>query len=32
MGDRSSSKSSQLHAVKHRFLAMGSPEEVKDEP
>jgi len=31
MGDRKSSKSPQLHAVKHTRLAMGSPEEVKDE-
>ena len=31
MGDRRSSKSPQLHAVKHTRLAMGSPEEVKDE-
>ena len=31
MGDRNSSKSPQLHAVKHTRLAMGSPEEVKDE-
>ena len=31
MGDRTSSKSPQLHAVKHTRLAMGSPEEVKDE-
>ena len=31
MGDRTSSKSPQLHAIKHTRLAMGSPEEVKDE-
>ena len=31
MGDRSSSKSPQLHVIKHTRLAMGSPEEVKDE-
>ena len=31
MGDRKSSKNPQLHAVKHTRLAMGSPEEVKDE-
>ena len=31
MGDRSSSKNPQLHIVKHTRLAMGSPEEVKDE-
>ena len=31
MGDRKSSKNPQLHAVKHCRLAMGSPEEVKDE-
>ena len=31
MGDRKSSKSPQLHVVKHTKLAMGSPEEVKDE-
>lgn len=31
MGDRSSSKNPQLHVVKHTRLAMGSPEEVKDE-
>ena len=31
MGDRSSSKAPQLHAIKHTRLAMRSPEEVKDE-
>ena len=31
MGDRSSSKKPDLHAIKHTRLAMGSPEEVKDE-
>ena len=31
MGDRSSSKNPQLHVIKHTRLAMGSPEEVKDE-
>jgi len=31
MGDRTSSKSPQLHVIKHTRLAMGSPEEVKDE-
>ena len=31
MGDRRSSKSPQLHVIKHIRLAMGSPEEVKDE-
>ena len=31
MGDRSSSKAPQLHALKHTRLAMRSPEEVKDE-
>ena len=31
MGDRKSSKGPKLHAVKHTKLAMGSPEEVKDE-
>jgi hypothetical protein len=31
MGDRRSSKSPQLHIIKHTKLAMGSPEEVKDE-
>ena len=31
MGDRNSSKSPQLHVIKHIRLAMGSPEEVKDE-
>ena len=31
MGDRSSSKSPQLHVIKHTRLAMSSPEEVKDE-
>ena len=31
MGDRKSSKSPKLHAIKHTRLAMGSPEEVKDE-
>ena len=31
MGDRKSSKSPKLHVIKHIRLAMGSPEEVKDE-
>jgi hypothetical protein len=31
MGDRSSSKNPQLHIIKHTRIAMGSPEEVKDE-
>ena len=31
MGDRSSSKNPQLHVVKHTRIAMGSPEEIKDE-
>ena len=31
MGDRSSSKNPQLHVIKHTRLAMGSPEEIKDE-
>ena len=31
MGDRKSSKSPKLHAIKHTRLAMGSPEELKDE-
>ena len=31
MGDRKSSKNPHLHIVKHTRLAMGSPEEVKDE-
>ena len=31
MGDRRSSKSPQLHVIKHTKLAMGAPEEIKDE-
>ena len=31
MGDRKSSKNPHLHVVKHTRLAIGSPEEVKDE-